>query len=246
MTTQGQRDVDGVAVVLVSDVLDPAAGPPEGRPDGRLPSAVLRDHLLATAADTDAGVLLLLDGDDPGPLPQTAVVAAWTRMAAWPGIPLVLVTSTPTGTLPAQVPVVTGVVEATALVRAGGVAPRRELELSLDRFSPRRARVWIREQLETWGIDDPAPAELVSTELVDNAIIHAGSIGTLQLRHRPGLLSVAVSDRSEQRPRLVPPEERAGGGRGLVIVDQLCHGWGSSPRIGGGKVVWANLPLPAG
>jgi hypothetical protein len=108
MATQEQRDVDAVAVVPISDV----RGPADGRPDGRLPSAVLRDHLLATAADTDAGVLLLDDGHT-GPLPQTAVVAAWTRMAARPSIPVVLVSAAPAGTLPAQVPVAAGVVEAT-------------------------------------------------------------------------------------------------------------------------------------
>lgn len=235
MTTKGQQDVDGITVVPLSAVPIPEhAGMP----------AALRDHLLATAADSDAGVALLLDGAAAAPLPATALVAAWTRMAAWPGIPLVLVSPEPVASLPGQVPVVSDLAAATELARAAGVAPRRELELSVDRFSPRRARVWIREQLDGWGIEDPAPAELVSTELVDNAIIHAGSIGTLQLRRRPGLLSVAVSDRSAQRPRLVPPEERAGGGRGLVIVDQLCHGWGHVPRAGGGKVVWANLPLP--
>lgn len=237
MTTQGQQDVDGMAVVSLSVALTPESA---GRPS----PALLRDHLLAAAADSESGVALLLGDTASGPLPTTALVAAWTRMAAWPGIPLVLVSAAPVASPPAQVPVVPDVAAATALARAAGVAPRRELELSVDRFSPRRARVWIREQLEEWDIDDPAPAELVSTELIDNAIIHAGSIGTLQLRRRPGLLSVAVSDRSEQRPRLVPPEERAGSGRGLVIVDQLCHGWGHVPRAGGGKVVWANLPLP--
>ena len=229
-----------MSVVAVAGRLDPSAGPR------------LRDDLLRIASEADRALILDLDRlqvDRSSPL--AGLVAVWSRVAVWPGIPVVLVAAEPALRLVLRaravsklVPTVESMDQAVSYVSAVARRRREQIHLACDRFSPRRSRLWIRAQLTEWGVDDPAPAELVSTELVDNAIIHARSPSVLRADLRQGALSIAVLDDDPRPPRLVPIGERMDGGRGLVIVDQLTRAWGSSPRPGGGKIVWAVLSRP--
>lgn len=229
-----------MSVVAVAGRLDPVFGPR------------LRDDLLRIASDSDRALILdldLLQVDRSSPL--AGLVAVWSRIKVWPGIPLVLVARQPALRLALRaaavsklVPTVASLDQAVSCVSSVARRRREQINLSCDRFSPRRSRVWIRNQLTEWGLEDPAPAELVGTELVDNAIIHAGSPSVLRADLQSGALSIAVLDDDPRPPRLVPIGERADGGRGLVIVDQLTRAWGSSPRPGGGKIVWAVMSLP--
>ena len=87
-------------------------------------------------------------------------------------------------------------------------------------------------------------AEVVVTELVANAVRHAG--GDLWLSIAVGLrfLHMSLWDGSPVRPVVVRPDPDTGqGGRGLAVVDALASSWGSAltPE---GKVVWATLRLP--
>ena len=79
---------------------------------------------------------------------------------------------------------------------------------------------------------------LVVSELVTNAMVHAGTGCTLDLRHSDDELRVEVRDRSHEAPVMgvVHPDDV--GGRGLLVVDAVTEAWGWEPTIDG-KRVWA-------
>jgi hypothetical protein len=63
---------------------------------------------------------------------------------------------------------------------------------------------------------------------------HAGTDGTLQLRHDRRWLTVSVRD---DEP--TPPVRRSDGSvHGLDVLDGLGVGWGCTPIPTGGKIVW--------
>jgi anti-sigma regulatory factor (Ser/Thr protein kinase) len=81
-------------------------------------------------------------------------------------------------------------------------------------------------------------ATLLASELITNAVVHAG--GTIELRARiagPGL-HVEVTDNSAALPRMRQPGLD---GRGLHIVDTLATDWGVDPVAGNGKTTWFTL-----
>jgi anti-sigma regulatory factor (Ser/Thr protein kinase) len=109
------------------------------------------------------------------------------------------------------------------------------------------ARHLVRSFLIDLGVEGPVTddASLLVTELVANAVFHAG--GSISLRvaladGRPPSLRLEVSDGSPS-----PPVERSYGtgastGRGLALVAHIARRWGVDRRDGG-KTVWAELPL---
>ncbi len=104
----------------------------------------------------------------------------------------------------------------------------------------KRARSLIRSPLRRWGLADLIPlAELAVSELVTNAVRYAqGTIG-LRLVFESGLF-IEVLDDSAAVPRLRHADEDDERGRGLQVVSQLAHRWGTR-RAGAGKVVWCEL-----
>ncbi|WP_454048728.1 ATP-binding protein [Cellulomonas sp. Marseille-Q8402] len=105
-----------------------------------------------------------------------------------------------------------------------------------------RARRWVLEQARDVDAtrDALAATELVTSEVVTNAIRHADGSGTVEIRIRlrAGDLTVEVEDGDPRPP--VPQQDRAGlpGGHGLHIVEASTSAWGWRPRRTGGKVVW--------
>jgi anti-sigma regulatory factor (Ser/Thr protein kinase) len=96
------------------------------------------------------------------------------------------------------------------------------------------ARRFLRAQLDEWevGGDVPDTAELCLSELVTNAVIHAGTSSVLALSLEAGLLTVSVRDRgpvsAEPAVRLVEDDDPLRVfGRGLQLVDALADRWGS-------------------
>ncbi|MFB7176279.1 SpoIIE family protein phosphatase [Streptomyces sp. NPDC056257] len=105
------------------------------------------------------------------------------------------------------------------------------------------ARHLVLEQLTAWDLDELAfSTELIVSELVTNAIRHAG--GRVRLRLiRADTLTCEVSDASNTQPRMRRARSSEEGGRGLYIVAQLSHRWGSR-YTRGGKTVWSEQNLP--
>ncbi|MFF7239107.1 SpoIIE family protein phosphatase [Streptomyces collinus] len=117
-------------------------------------------------------------------------------------------------------------------------------------FSPGSARALVR----AWLAEGPqVPARLVDdamavvSELVTNAVVHAGTEVEVDWRLEPaGAFVVEVSDRHPARAPRDPapgeaPYETADHGRGLRLVATLAESWGVTYRAGG-KTVWARLP----
>ncbi|WP_424211195.1 ATP-binding protein [Streptomyces sp. BI20] len=85
-------------------------------------------------------------------------------------------------------------------------------------------------------------AELLTTELVTNALVHTDEGAGVTARIDPDGLRVEVRDRMPHLPRpLVPSADDGTHGRGLVLVEALADAWGVEPQAGGGKVVWFEL-----
>lgn len=116
---------------------------------------------------------------------------------------------------------------------------RRSLRLTPSPHSPRAARLLVAEVLAEQPPAVQRRALLVVSELVSNAVLHAGSDLELRLEVDEEVLRVEVEDRSPQLPR--PRPEAPVGGKGLVVVAALAE-WGVRPA-GAGKTVWARVPL---
>ena len=85
--------------------------------------------------------------------------------------------------------------------------------------------------------------EVLTSEIVANAVTHARTEVTVEVQSRHGRARVAVHDGSAALPRLQVPGFDLRTGRGLAIVDALADDWGYWPVAGDGKVVWFELGL---
>jgi serine phosphatase RsbU (regulator of sigma subunit)/anti-sigma regulatory factor (Ser/Thr protein kinase) len=115
------------------------------------------------------------------------------------------------------------------------------------------ARRFIRETLNSWqlsGRDDlVADAVLLTSELVTNALVHAGTSVQLTCRLDGAAIEVSVLDRHPARMIPDPPSGSAEadrpGGRGLLLPGALSSLWGVT-YAPAAKVVWFRLGLGAG
>ncbi len=83
--------------------------------------------------------------------------------------------------------------------------------------------------------------ELVVTELVTNALLHAGLPAMLRVSHDAVCIRLEVTDAGRQMPVVTPRNTETMTGRGLSLVGTLADAWGIDPSPVGGKVVWAEL-----
>jgi anti-sigma regulatory factor (Ser/Thr protein kinase) len=112
------------------------------------------------------------------------------------------------------------------------------------------ARHFTRAVLEDWRLPSLADtAEMVTSELASNAILHArhSAFRVTLRRLDDDQVQVAVIDRSADLPQQIDPDDDEDHGRGLAIVDALSQKWGAEPVWWGtkrGKRVWADLVAP--
>jgi anti-sigma regulatory factor (Ser/Thr protein kinase) len=112
--------------------------------------------------------------------------------------------------------------------------------LAFETASVPAAREFVRRELKHWR-GDRNVAELLTSELVTNAIVHAHSECRLSVDVDPTRVRVEVRDSSPVLPPPPkPPDPEATSGRGLVLVDTLATRWGTE-RARGGKRVWFEL-----
>lgn len=135
---------------------------------------------------------------------------------------------------------------ALLMARLNGIEPDAVAEWRLARDSAEvgRARAAVREQLHTWGLPGPAaPAELMVSELVTNAVRHSHARPVELRLVRADTLLCEVDDDDHELPALrsAGPEDETG--RGLRVVSTLAREWGAS-RTRAGKTVWFELTLP--
>jgi DNA-binding CsgD family transcriptional regulator len=142
-----------------------------------------------------------------------------------------------------------------ALDRDLAVPDRMQLDLPPLPRSPEQARGLVAEAGRDWALRHLVhPAELVMSELVTNAVQHAGTDLLVTVSRRGAGLYLAVRDGSTVLPPLPSRFDRAAGtrlgqyGYGLWLVDQLAAAWGARPtHQRTSKVVWAVVrPGPPG
>ncbi|MEV4511015.1 STAS domain-containing protein [Dactylosporangium sp. NPDC049525] len=132
--------------------------------------------------------------------------------------------------------------EAVEAFVARPVAPRMSVWLAPEPAATTLGRALVDRTCRMWRVEHLVDtAALIMTELISNAIQHAGTPMRCSTTLRPRHLYVAVSDGSPDPPRRSAPAGAAGGGRGLLIVEAFAATWGSLPRADG-KTVWAALP----
>lgn len=126
---------------------------------------------------------------------------------------------------------------------ATGAARAAALRYPRNTTSPGRARHDVRRALEAWdGHQDHLDViELLISELVTNAVVHAASEVDVVLIVDTDRFRIEVSDHDPAPFDGRPAGDDAESGRGLALVDVLSGTWGvdHSP---GGKTVWVELP----
>lgn len=124
-----------------------------------------------------------------------------------------------------------------AVAAPDDITQRATLRLEDDARAAGRARHFLRGLLVAWqvGGDVGDTAELCLSELVTNAVIHAGTDSVLTITLAEGVLTVQVRDRGALADVAVDADEDPLRvfGRGLQLVDALADRWGSEHDDGG-------------
>lgn len=122
---------------------------------------------------------------------------------------------------------------------------RLELQLPQTTESVRRARRTIAAFLDPGEVPASVVDDLLLlvSELVTNAVVHAGSPAVVRLDADLDRIKVAVADRdADGSPgTVVEPDPLSSSGRGVLLVDRLAARWGVEPHCEG-KTVWFELP----
>ncbi len=198
------------------------------------PTALVVD--LADLAVSDDAVLELLPriaqwaADWPG--------AAVLGCAAPPDLAAALGRLAPASSLPLYA----SQSEALAEAALRPVPPRIRQLYQPARDAAQHARTLVSGACAGWRVPAAAAtAELVASELVANAVVHARTVLELSVMHRPPYLYLAVRDGDDRRIRFARQvSDTAEHGRGLLVIDALAASWGTI-GTGDGKVVWATL-----
>ena len=109
----------------------------------------------------------------------------------------------------------------------------------------RPAREWARMQLEEWGIGSGPQFAVVTglSELVTNAVLHAGTDAYVTLELDGPRLTVTVSDTgSRGSPQVVDVTSAGTRGRGLTLVQSVSDAFGSYPSPTG-STVWFEVDV---
>ncbi|MET9655110.1 MULTISPECIES: ATP-binding protein [unclassified Streptomyces] len=111
------------------------------------------------------------------------------------------------------------------------------------------ARDWTREHLTTlgWARTEPDLVDsvvLTVSEMVTNAHVHAHSAAQLILTWDEECLHVTVHDSSMELPEQRNADDKALGGRGMLLIDALADDW-QARRCPRGKDVTACFQPPA-
>lgn len=214
-----------------------------------LASQVARSALLESLVEEPTSVIVDLTAlTVPDDVALTLFPAAATLAAEWPGAALLLCGADP-GVAAAleqlaigqRLPVYATREEALRAATNDPVPLRVRQRLEPTVQAPGEARELVTSACWEWGVPDTAaPARLVSSELVTNAVRHAGTSIDLTVTLREQYLRLSVRDGAAEMARMQTPTESDDHGRGLLIVDTVAASWGSVP-MGKGKAVWAAL-----
>lgn len=120
-----------------------------------------------------------------------------------------------------------------------------------------QARHAVRDLLERQGVpldeDIAQGLLLIVSELVTNAVKHAALLSpelAVEVAVEAEWIRVSVEDNHPYRPTALETDYAQTGGRGLLLVREITREAGGTCDVehtaGGGKVIWAALPLSTG
>ena len=124
-------------------------------------------------------------------------------------------------------------------------ARRTTFVLERDPTEVRQARQHVARVCVGLARDLVEIAQLLTTELVTNALEHGAGEITLGIARSDSDLRVDVSDAAPGRPRTTwatPDQTR---GRGMLLVEAMAAAWGVEPSTGPRKSVWFRLRIGA-
>jgi anti-sigma regulatory factor (Ser/Thr protein kinase) len=204
------------------------------------------DHALA---ERPGVVVLDLDATDV----EDGALAGLTDLVRsaedWPGCPVLVSVTDPVTrrrmdrmAVTRSVAVYRDRAAALAAARLVRTPPRIRRSLASAADASTIAREMMLEACLAWNLSDLIDdAALVITELVSNAVQHAGEPIELMAAISGYCVRMSVFDHSPVHPvRILPDPESGEGGRGLILVDAVASDWGSRD-FADGKVVWATL-----
>ncbi len=198
--------------------------------DCTLPGADAFDTLPALRAAAPDARIVLMSGHDPADLRVAS------RSAGAVGY---LTKETPARRLADELDALVGLVGAVEQLLS-----EASQRFDQDTQSPRAARRFVSQVLTGWDDDEGDLVDTVTllvSELVTNAVLHAGSDVEVMVRLTSTAARIEVTDASAESiaPRDATTEEASG--RGLALVGSLAQRWGVRPAPGGGKTVWFEL-----
>lgn len=118
------------------------------------------------------------------------------------------------------------------------------VDLPVDATAPTMGRRFVTAALEALGLEEYAEvAELLVSEVVTNAFLHAEGPFRLAVEPAGSTVRVAVTDGSALEPAVQPLDDETLHGRGTHLVDVLAARWGVE-HVGTGKSVWFELAAP--
>lgn len=128
----------------------------------------------------------------------------------------------------------------------GGLSVERDARtrLAASATSPRAARRFARQALSGHHEDVVDVVELLLTELVTNAVLHANSRTAVSLQVFPDRVHVEVVDGATRAGRPQHPTPDSESGRGMELVDALASSWGTT-ALADGKIVWFDVARTA-
>jgi anti-sigma regulatory factor (Ser/Thr protein kinase) len=140
-----------------------------------------------------------------------------------------------------------------AQAQAAALAPSSQrwfhLRLAAHPTASAEARQQIGVVCVAWGLSPLVDrVRMIVSELVDNAVEHAGTQVDVTVTELRDLLHVRVRDRCAQLPdisergRSEPPDGSGRRGHGLWLVARSATSWGVRPTDNG-KIVWATVRI---
>ncbi|WP_195908267.1 ATP-binding SpoIIE family protein phosphatase [Nostocoides sp. HKS02] len=111
--------------------------------------------------------------------------------------------------------------------------------------SVKAARDWARQYLDDWGVTEPDQHTIVTgiSELITNAVLHAGTESHLTIDLDSGVLAVTVADSGNRgEPLLTGADAMAVRGRGLSLVRAIADSFGAH-RTSAGTTVWFEIAV---
>nr|WP_231126911.1 ATP-binding protein [Motilibacter aurantiacus] len=116
-------------------------------------------------------------------------------------------------------------------------APHASVDLRPEPRAAREARLWVRSQVPPLGPEAADALDILVSEVVTNAVLHARTRFTVGVTRLDSAVLVTVADHNPQQPEPQAESDSRTSGRGLALLSALSDDWGVTTEPDG-KCVW--------